>query len=159
MIVDWWTILKAAKKWRQTTLPEHDWRLSEETGWPGVPPVSNWTAYPPGDRQKWLADEIKLPKNIQWSVARDKRMVSDPDSPVVQQFGRARQEGGKFTVVGLRGREPHGRKKSEGVVRVTPVDDLPPPEHRYVGEHEVPEEIMNQKGAYIGSGALEPRRQ
>jgi len=75
----------------------------------------------------------------------------------VQQFGRARQKGGKFTVVGLRGKKPHGRKK--GPVRVTPVNDLPPPEHRYVGEHEVPEQMMNQKGAYIGSGALEPRSQ
>tara|TARA_R100000008_G_scaffold79535_2_gene61263 strand:- start:8946 stop:9338 length:393 start_codon:yes stop_codon:yes gene_type:complete len=123
----WWAVLK-----RQTTLPEHDWRLSEETGWPGVPPVVNWTAYPPDDREKWLADDIKLPKNKQWSVANE---PEGPDSRLVQQFGRNRGREGKFTVVGLRGKKPYGRKKTG--VRVTRVEDLPPPEHRYVGHHEV----------------------
>ena len=33
-----WSVLKRE---RQTTLPEHDWRLSEETGWTGVRPVVN----------------------------------------------------------------------------------------------------------------------
>ena len=124
-----WSVLKRE---RQTTLPEHDWRLSEETGWTGVPPVVNWTAYSPDDRKKWLADDIDLPKDKQWSVANEPK---GPESPVVQQFGRQRQKGGKVTVVGLRGKKAHGKDRRG--VRVTPVEDLPPPKHRYVGEHEV----------------------
>ena len=133
-----WTILKRRDDPLQTTLPEHDWRLSEETGWHGVPPVVNWSAYPPEVKEKWLADNIKLPRDEQWSVSNEPK---GPESPVVRQFGRKRQKGGKFTVVGLRGKKPYGEKRRG--IRVTPVKDLPPPEHRYVGEHTVPEELMN----------------
>ena len=93
-----WRLLKF-----QTTLPQFDPELSEETGYVGVPPVQQWHSAKLPDAMKFMTG-TQDPDRHMWTT----------DSPErARSWGRGMTQGGPGgAVVGVRGPSPRGERMS-----------------------------------------------
>ncbi len=110
-----WRLLKF-----QTTLPQFDPELSEETGYVGVPPVQQWHSAKLPDAMKFMTG-TQDPDRHMWTI----------DSPErARSWGRGMTQGGPGgAVVGVRGREPKGERRVPDWVHGDSPVSLIPTEH------------------------------
>jgi len=101
----------------QTTLPQFDPELSEETGYVGVPPVQQWHSAKLPDAMKFMSG-TQDPNKRMWTT----------DSPEgARRWGRGMTQGGSGgALMGVRGWEPKGeRSVPDWVHEDSPVPSTP----------------------------------
>ena len=104
----------------QTTLPQFDPELSEETGYVGVPPVQQWHSAKLPDAMKFMSG-TQDPNKRMWTT----------DSPEeARSWRRGMTQGGPGgAVLGVRGWEPKGKRSVPDWVHGDSPVPLTPTEH------------------------------
>ena len=87
----------------QTTLPQFDPELSEETGYVGVPPVQQWHSAELPDAMKFMSG-TQDPHQSMWT---------EEEAEKARRWGRGMTQGGPGgALVGVRGESPRGERTS-----------------------------------------------